>query len=124
MKILVVEDDKIVSDNLTQLLELEGYEVNVATDGVEALQMIVDIKPALIITDIKMPNLTGLELLNIYRGHLFEEIPVIVISSMESYDVQYFAIAAGAVAYFVKPYSGDEVVETINELLANTTERN
>lgn len=122
MKILIVEDDKIMSDNLVALLTPEGYEVEVASDGVDALKMIVDTKPALIITDILMPNLSGLELLNIYKSQLFEETPVVVISSMEGYDVQYFSIAVGAAAYFVKPYSGAEVVQTVNDLLAKTVE--
>ena len=122
MKILIVEDDKIMSDNLVALLTPEGYEVEVASDGVDALKMIVDTKPALIITDILMPNLSGLELLNIYKSQLFEETPVVVISSMEGYDVQYFSIAVGAAAYFVKPYSGAEVVKTVNDLLAKTVE--
>ncbi|MBL4578012.1 MAG: response regulator, partial [Flavobacteriales bacterium] len=101
MKILIVEDDKIMSDNLCALLKPEGYEVDVAHDGIDALKMIIDKQPNLIITDIMMPNLSGLELLNIYKGQLFQETPVIVISSMDGYDVQYFAIAVGAVAYFV-----------------------
>ena len=122
MKILIVEDDKIMSDNLVALLTPEGYEVEVASDGVDALKMIVDTKPALIITDILMPNLSGLELLNIYKSQLFEETPVVVISSMEGYDVQYFSIAVGAAAYFVKPYSGAEVVKTVTDLLAKTVE--
>jgi len=122
MKILIVEDDKIMSDNLVALLTPEGFEVEVASDGVDALKMIVDTKPALIITDILMPNLSGLELLNIYKSQLFENTPVVVISSMEGYDVQYFSIAVGAAAYFVKPYSGVEVVQTVNELLAKTVE--
>jgi DNA-binding response OmpR family regulator len=122
MKILIVEDDKLMSDNLVALLTPEGFEVEVASDGVDALKMIVDTKPALIITDILMPNLSGLELLNIYKSQLFEKTPVVVISSMEGYDVQYFSIAVGAAAYFVKPYSGVEVVQTVNELLAKTVE--
>ncbi len=118
MKILIVEDDKVMSDNLVSLLKPEGYELVVASDGIEALKLIIDTEPALIITDIMMPNLAGLELLNIYKGQLFQETPVIVISSMDGYDVQYFAIAVGAVAYFVKPFSGPEIVQTVNEILA------
>ena len=63
MKILIVEDDKIMSDNLEALLKPEGYEVVVASDGIDALKMIIDTQPDLIITDILMPNLSGLELL-------------------------------------------------------------
>ena len=120
MKILIVEDDKIMSDNLEALLKPEGYEIVVASDGIDALKMIIDTQPDLIITDIMMPNLSGLELLNIYKGQLFQETPVVVISAMDGYDVQYFSIAVGAAAYFVKPYSGAEVVQTVNDLLAKT----
>ena len=122
MKILIVEDDKVMLDNLEALLKPEGYEIAIARDGIDALKMIIDTQPDLIITDIMMPNLSGLELLNIYKGQLFQETPVIVISSMDSYDVQYFTIAVGAVAYFVKPFSGNEIVEIVNNLLAKTTE--
>ncbi|MBL4754482.1 MAG: response regulator [Flavobacteriales bacterium] len=120
MKILIVEDDKVMSDNLCGLLEPEGYEMVVARDGIDALKVIIDTKPALIITDIIMPNLSGLELLNLYKGQHFEDTPVIVMSCMDGYDVQYFAIAVGAVAYFVKPFSGAEIVLTVNDLLAKT----
>jgi len=123
MKILIVEDDKIMSDNLTALLKPEGSEIVVACDGIDALKMIIDTQPALIITDIIMPNLAGLELLNIYKGQLFQETPVIVISSMDGYDVQYFSIAVGAVAYFVKPFSGTEIVQTVNDLLSKAVEQ-
>ena len=122
MKILIVEDDEIMSDNLVALLEPEGYAAVVASDGVDALKVIIDTQPDLIITDIMMPNISGLELLNIYKGQLFQETPVVVISAMESYDVQYFSIAVGAAAYFVKPYSGIEIVQTVNNLLAKTVE--
>jgi len=122
MKILIVEDDKIMSDNLVALLEPEGHEVVVASDGADALKVIIDTQPTLIITDIMMPNISGLELLNIYKGQLFQETPVVVISAMDSYDVQYFSKAVGAAAYFVKPYSGTEIVQTVNDLLAKTVE--
>jgi len=122
MKILIVEDDQIMSDNLVALLEPEGYEVVVAIDGADALKVIIDTQPTLIITDIMMPNISGLELLNIYKGQLFQETPVVVISAMDSYDVQYFSIAVGAAAYFVKPYSGNEIVQTVNNLLVKTAE--
>lgn len=123
MKILIVEDDKIMSNNLVGLLEPEGYELVVASDGADALKVIIDTHPDLIITDIMMPNISGLELLNIYKGQLFQETPVVVISAMDSYDVQYFSIAVGAAAYFVKPYSGIEIVQTANNLLAKTVEQ-
>ena len=123
MKILIVEDDKIMSNVLDALLKPEGYEILVARDGIDALKMIIDTQPALIITDIMMPNLSGLELLNIYKGQLFQETPVIVISSMDAYDVQYFAIAVGAAAYFVKPFSGAAIVQTVNDLLAKAVKQ-
>ena len=123
MKILIVEDDKIMSNVLDSLLKPEGYEILVARDGIDALKMIIDTQPSLIITDIMMPNLSGLELLNIYKGQLFQETPVIVISSMDAYDVQYFAIAVGAAAYFVKPFSGAEIVQTVNDLLAKAVKQ-
>ncbi|MBL4658367.1 MAG: response regulator transcription factor [Flavobacteriales bacterium] len=123
MKILIVEDDKIMSNVLDALLKPEGYEILVARDGIDALKMIIDTQPSLIITDIMMPNLSGLELLNIYKGQLFQETPVIVISSMDAYDVQYFAIAVGAAAYFVKPFSGAAIVQTVNDLLAKAVKQ-
>ncbi|MBL4651852.1 MAG: response regulator transcription factor [Flavobacteriales bacterium] len=120
MKILIVEDEKVMYNTMRHLLEDEGYEVTIATDGLAALGAINSKKVDLIITDIMMPNLSGTELSNTYKGRLFQDTPVIVISAMDSYDVQYFANTIGASAYLVKPFSGKELLEKVKESLEVT----
>jgi CheY-like chemotaxis protein len=78
-KILCVDDEPSVRESTSLVLESEGYEVVTAKDGVDALNKISDSIPDLLISDLRMPNMSGFELLNIVREK-FPQIPVIAIS--------------------------------------------
>jgi CheY-like chemotaxis protein len=116
--ILVVEDNPDILDTVRLLLEQEGFEVIMAEDCSEALNFLARQRPDLILTDLMMPEMTGLELIH----HLssvsdFDSIPII---AMSAYDPMYLAAAvgAGAETALQKPEGLDALVKTVNEVLA------
>lgn len=118
-KILVIEDDRILSFLISTHLKHLGYEVLTLCNLREALSVVdaLSVKPKLIITDIILPDLSGIEMIQIFRNKAFNNIPKIVMSSMDGYDVNYFANEIGACAYFLKPFSDDLLFEKIGEIL-------
>ena len=87
MKILIVDDDKMMLKAIGHSLMNDGYEVMVAEDGYNALDMITRSKIDLVITDVMMPNISGLGLLSLLKQFYFNKIPVILISSLNKADV-------------------------------------
>ena len=80
--LVVVDDESLVTDFLTFLLEGEGYTVHAAGNGKEAMDVIGRVRPALVITDLMMPVMSGLELAKVLRGHNeFAQLPVILCSA-------------------------------------------
>ena len=116
-KILLIDDDKLIIELIKSKLENEGYEVLTAYDGAEAFEFI-DQQPDLIITDILMPHLSGLELLRILKNKMFSEIPVIVISQLEGDDTIYEALETGAVDFMGKPINTKELLIRVKMILS------
>ena len=82
-KILVVEDDEIISDNLKNLLELQNYDVKVAENGKEGIDKAYIFKPDLVICDIMMPDITGFEVIDILsRENEFKQIPFLFLTAL------------------------------------------
>ena len=117
-KILVVEDAADARDLLALLLRREGYTVDTASDGREALKHIKLDCPDLIITDINMPHLNGVELIKLVR-QLPEcnDLPIIVMTAYGSGKAS-DALEAGADHALKKPLEYDSFIVGINELLA------
>lgn len=103
MKILVVDDDKLILNAISYKLKKDGYEVIVAEDGFEALSIIDKKKIDLIISDVMMPNISGLGLLSLLKQFYFNKIPVIIISSLDKADMVLHSIGLGAVDFISKP---------------------
>ncbi len=122
--ILVVDDDASVLSLFGQFLEGEGYSVALAPDGGEGLRLLKQQKPDLIITDIMMPEMDGLELLmNIKKQQL--GIPVIAISGgMKIRPANFLPQARklGAHRVFIKPIELSELLNAVQELLSKSTE--
>lgn len=117
--ILIVDDDLAVLSLFQQFLESSGYSVAVAPDGKKGLQMLRQRQPDLIITDIMMPEMDGLELLMDIRKH-HSEIPVIAISGgMKIQPGNFLPQAAkfGARRIFQKPVSLADLLQAVQELL-------
>jgi type IV pilus assembly protein PilB len=117
-KILVVEDEPQMLGVLCELLEGEEYTVVAARDGREARAQIYREAPDLILTDIQMPEMDGLDLLEKVRGDLStRHIPVIVLTAMESKDAELQAYNLGADDYIAKPFQANLLLSHIRRSL-------
>ena len=113
--ILVVDDEKDVRDFIVDLLTDEGYAVRQAADGVEAMDMLKDDKPDLILLDLLMPKETGTDLYRkIHRRKEFESVPVIVISGLPG---RYVAVSK-SVPVFDKPIDEEGLLDEIKKTLS------
>lgn len=113
-RILVIEDDSGVQEALVDLLRNEGYDVQAARNGDEALQLLVGASPlpSLILLDLMMPTMDGFEFRRRQRADArFERIPIIVISART--DVAQKARALGAVDFLAKPMHFDELLQVV-----------
>jgi two-component system response regulator AtoC len=108
-RVLVVDDEDNITLVLRTLLKQHGYEVEVASDGQVALAMIESFGPDVILTDVRMPNLGGLDLLAALKAKQCTA-TVIVMSAYGNVDVALEAMKAGAYDYISKPFKPDEVV--------------
>ena len=114
-RILVVDDEPQLTRVLRRSLTTKGYDVRVAEDGDFALQTFRDWPPALVITDLAMPNLGGLELCRRLRA--ISEVPIIVLSVRGEEKTKVEALDAGADDYMTKPFGMDELLARIRAAL-------
>ncbi|HEY1018566.1 MAG TPA: response regulator transcription factor [Sediminibacterium sp.] len=118
MKILVAEDEPMLLKTIELKLKKEGYEVIVTPDGRQAAEQIESANPDMVITDIMMPYVSGLELINLIRQKLNRKTPVIILSAMEQEKVVMEAFELGADDYITKPFSLNELVIRVKRLVA------
>lgn len=109
-KVLVAEDNTILSLFIKTKLEKEGYQLFVADNGNMALDLIKELQPDLLITDIMMPFVSGLELVSFVRNELKSNIPIIVFSSVGHEKMILQAFELGANEFITKPFSPNELV--------------
>lgn len=114
-RILVVDDEPQLTRVLLRSLTTTGYEVRVAGDGEFALQTFRDWPPSLVITDLAMPNMGGLELCRRLRA--ISSIPIIVLSVRGEEKTKVEALDAGADDYVTKPFGMDELLARIRAAL-------
>jgi signal transduction histidine kinase/DNA-binding response OmpR family regulator len=119
-RILVVDDSAKVRDFLSHsVLGMEGYIVDVAWDGVEGLASALTHNPDLIITDLAMPEMDGLEMVEELRQN-DRQIPVILITGEGSEQIAVRALRAGVMDYFVKPFDEEDLRLAIKRILRST----
>ncbi len=122
--LLVVDDSPSVRRVVTNMLKQHGWEVQMARDGVEALEMISYETPAAVLLDIEMPRMDGYELISTVRAQeQYRSLPMIVLTSRAAAKHQQRAMSLGASAYVVKPYQDEELLNTINSLVFGATMR-
>jgi len=114
-RILIVDDERQITRVLSRGLTTKGYDVHVAADGEAALQTFGDWHPDLVITDLSMPNMNGLELCRRLRA--FSEVPIIVLSVKGEERAKVEALDAGADDYVTKPFGIDELLARIRATL-------
>ncbi len=108
-KILLVDDETSILDTLQVLFRGEGYDVSVAESGQKALDTLDSEKPDLVLSDIRMPGKTGLEVLAAVR-EMDPELPVILMTAQASLQSAVRAVNEGAFYYIQKPFSNDELL--------------
>ena len=116
-KILIIDDDKTMTELLKTLAIMEGHTPTVVNDSTKAIEVAGSVKPDLITLDLMMPKLSGFELLELLQQDPnFTEIPIIIVSARDDTASKERARRAGAKDYVTKPFDADELMQKIKEL--------
>lgn len=120
-RILVAEDHEPLLIGVRDILEAEGYTVSIATDGVEALQLMEQSRPDLIVADIMMPAMDGYALYRAVRARPeWSAIPVIFLTSQAENENMLKGKELGVEGYITKPFDPNELLATVHTLLERT----
>ena len=115
LKILFVEDEENISKSLKNAIGDEFRSFIIANDGVEGKELLQKIKPDVVISDITMPNMDGLEMSKELKK-INPDTPIIILSAYSDKDKLFSAIDVGVTKYFLKPYDPDELLNYIIEI--------
>lgn len=115
LSLLIVEDDEDTSEVMRTLLQDVGYNIVSVDNGEDALVEINTMAPDLVLLDLNLPGMSGLEILRAVRSHSF--IPMIVISGFGKERDRVIALESGADDYMSKPFSSDELIARVKALL-------
>ena len=116
VRILVVDDDRAVRESLRRSLSFNGYSVELAHDGVEALDMISSDRPDALVLDVMMPRLDGLEVCRHLRS-TGDDLPILVLTARDSVSERVAGLDAGADDYLPKPFALEELLARMRALL-------
>lgn len=119
MRILVVDDDRAVPESLRRSLSFNGYTVDLAEDGVEALDAITNERPDALVLDVMMPRLDGLEVCRQLRS-TGDDLPILVLTARDSVSERVAGLDAGADDYLPKPFALEELLARLRALLRRT----
>lgn len=117
MNILVCEDEEIMLTALEFRLRKHGYDVKIANDGKKAIKALTENMPDLIVADIMMPFVSGIEIIDYVRKDLKSNVPIIIISAIEEDETILNAFSKGANDFISKPFKPTELVLRIRRLL-------
>jgi two-component system response regulator MprA len=120
MRILVVDDEPAVRDAVQRALKLESYDVDTASDGSEALRSLAVSSPDLMILDLLMPKIDGLEVCRRLRA-AGDPTPVLMLTARDSVANRVEGLDAGADDYLVKPFALDELLARVRALLRRSS---
>ncbi|MGB6122436.1 MAG: response regulator, partial [Bacteroidota bacterium] len=116
--VLIVDDEEIIRESLSFVLSKEGYKVREAANGKAALDIVKSESVALVLTDLEMPEMKGIELLeNVSK--FSPETLVVIVTAYGSIDTAIAALRQGAVDYILKPVEFDELLIKVKRLLEN-----
>lgn len=118
MKVMVVDDKQAMRDSVSATLARAGFQVVTASDGEAALGKIGAHRPGAIVTDLKMPNMDGVTLLQRVRD-IDPQLPVILMTAYASLDTAIDALRLGAFDYIQKPFEGDHLVRAVERATAH-----
>ncbi|PVV83696.1 response regulator transcription factor [Dehalogenimonas alkenigignens] len=112
-RVLVVDDEPGIGAVLRIKLRLSGFEVTTTTSGAEAIELVSTHEPDVMLVDILMPDVTGMDVID--RVRLFSKIPIIVFTAKP--DIATFAMELGANDYIAKPFDPEQIVKKIKAVL-------
>ena len=115
-RVLIVDDEEGFRDGVADLLAMEGYDVSVASDAVEAVRVLPEFRPEVILLDLRMPHLDGERFLRGMTGlPASRRVPVVLISAKE--DLAQIASRTGAAAYLSKPFEAPQLLSLLEKVL-------
>jgi DNA-binding response OmpR family regulator len=114
-RVLIVEDDQEISLALQRSLRLEGYEVRLAGDGVVALEEATAFLPDVVILDLGLPRLDGIDVARTLRES--DDVPILMLTARDALDARVEGLDAGADDYLVKPFERQELLARLRALL-------
>ncbi|MDP3993660.1 MAG: response regulator [bacterium] len=119
-KILVVEDEEILLAALKEELLTGGYEVDGAMDGLQGLEKVKSFKPDLVLLDLLMPKMDGMEMLQKLKGDSeTRDVPVVILTNLSDYERISEALSLGAMDYLVKAnYKLEDLLDKVRMVLA------
>lgn len=116
MKILVVDDEQAVRESLRRSLRFNGYDVLTANDGLEAVETVRSENPELLILDVMMPNMDGLEVCRTLRSEGWDR-PILVLTARDGVSDRVAGLDAGADDYLPKPFALEELLARVRSLV-------
>ena len=116
MRILVVDDDRAVRESLRRSLQFNGYQVDLASDGAQALDAITAERPDAMVLDVMMPRVDGLEVCRRLRG-TGDDLPILVLTARDTVSDRVAGLDAGADDYLPKPFALEELLARLRALL-------
>jgi len=119
-RILVADDEAHIRRVLEARLQMDGHEVILTADGREAWERFQEVQPDLVILDVNMPEMTGLEVASLIRGHPDERlsrVPILVLTARGQESDEEAGYKAGADLFLTKPFSPRELSQLVQELL-------
>ena len=117
-KILIAEDEKDIRELIVFSLTFAGFEVVAAVDGQEALDKALQVKPDLIMMDVRMPRMTGYEACTrIKQMDELKHIPIVILSAKGQESEIQTGLDAGAYEYILKPFAPDELIERVRKIV-------
>lgn len=116
MKILVVDDEQPVRESLRRSLRFNGYDVLTASDGLEAVEAVRSENPELLILDVMMPNMDGLEVCRTLRSEGWDR-PILVLTARDGVSDRVAGLDAGADDYLPKPFALEELLARVRSLV-------
>jgi two-component system, OmpR family, response regulator MprA len=116
MRILVVDDDRAVRESLRRSLQFNGYTVQLAGDGLQAMEVLATQRPDAMVLDVMMPRVDGLEVCRRLRG-TGDDLPILVLTARDAVSDRVAGLDAGADDYLPKPFALEELLARLRALL-------
>jgi DNA-binding response OmpR family regulator len=117
-KILLIDDENVWLETMEQALESESYKVVTADSGHNALSKLLKVKPDLILSDVRMPDMNGYDFFEKVKANpKLNKVPFVFMSSLDDYDAKRVAKNIGADDYVIKPFDTEEIKRIVLDLL-------